>query len=127
MGRLRHFQRNVGWWGLVRTFGVGALLVVVAVAVLLRDSQAFALAGALVGIAVPRALVGWLVEHIERSLLALRWMGFAIVGGAVLLSLGKERLDLEGPWFLPLLVGVVTLYLSAYFWIMSDRRIEVPK
>lgn len=126
MARLRHFHRNVGWWGLVRTFAVAALFLVIGMALLLQRGQPLVLVSFLVAIAVPRVLLGWLLDHFERSAVVLRWMGIGIVAGAVLSPLWKDRVDTNVPWFLPLVVLLAMLYLAAYFWIMSDRRV-VPQ
>lgn len=123
MARLRHFHRNVGWWGLVRTFAVAALFFVIGIGLLLQRGQPLALVSLLVAIAVPRVLLGWLLDHFKRSALVLRWMGIGIVGGAVLSPLWKDRVDMDVPWALPLVVFLAMLYLAAYFWIMSDRRV----
>lgn len=119
MARFRHFHRNVGGWGVVRTFGVAALFLFIAVQTL-REGQPLVLACLLVAIAVPRVLLGWLLAHFERSVVALRWMGYGLVGGAALSPLWRPAVDDDAPWLLPVLVSLVMLYLAAYFWIMSD-------
>ena len=89
---------------------------------LVSEGEPFVLASLLVAVLVPRLLLGWLIDQGQRSLVGLRTMGFAIVGGAIVLSMLRERLDLDQPWVLPALTFVVVLYLSTYFWIMSDRH-----
>lgn len=106
----------------MRTFAVGTVFFHISIMLLRQEGQPLALVGALIAIVVSRVLLGWLLEHLERSIRGLRWLVICMLGGAISSPLWMHRVDDDGPW-LPFAIFLVMFYLAAYFWIMSDRRV----
>jgi hypothetical protein len=122
---LAHFQRNVGIWGIVRGVFVSGLMLALGVLELMREGRAAPLAAFLVGLTVPMLLRRRLVAHLETSGVVLKYAGYGLLAMAASSPAWLDRVSdgVGGEIFAAALLGVVGLYLSAWFAVCSDRTV----
>lgn len=123
--RFRHLHRNVGTFAVVRTALVVLLVVASAVGLsLARPGHWPTLIGAGAGLLLPYVARGALVERLDASIKVHRIAGIGIIAALVLL---RDPIKSAGALGLALSLGLLGAYISAYFWLMSDPRVEARR
>ena len=120
--RIPHFYRNVGVFGVVRTVLVLTVVLAAGVSLPLRDSGYWPVAvGAAAGLLAPYLALDALVERVEVVMRFHRYAGIGILLGVVLL---RQPIENASPIPLAGALAFLALYIGAYFWLLSDPRIE---
>ena len=96
--------------------GVGILLV----AAVGRGDALVSVPAFAAALAVPYVVRGFLVDRIE---VVRRLMTVFAVAGILSLAIARRRLGSESLWLWRLVITLATLYVSSYFWVMSDEGI----
>ncbi len=122
--RLAQLRQNVGLWAVIRWAFV--LVVVLGACVVLTVDQPSRWplpAACAIGLALPYLGREQLIARPEIS---SRVLQVAVIALLACFALGREFLRKEG-WALVALGGAFSAYLSAYFWLLSDDRIEMQR
>jgi hypothetical protein len=112
----------VGTFASVRTALVALLVVASAVGLTLaRPGHWPTLIGAGAGLLLPYLARAALVDRLDAAIKVHRIAGIAIIAALVLL---RDPIKSAGALGLALSLGLLGAYISAYFWLMSDPRVE---
>lgn len=123
--RFQHLHRNVGTFAVVRTALVVLLVVASAVGLsVARPGHWPTLIGAGVGLLLPFLARAALIGRLDASIKVHRVAGIGIIAALVLL---REPIKSAGAIGLALSLGLLGAYISAYFWLMSDPRVEARR
>jgi len=122
--RLTHLRQNVGLWALIRWAFVLVLVIAACVVLTVDQPSRWPLPVACaLGLALPYAGREAMVARPETC---SRVLQVAVVVLLASLALGRELLRKE-PWAAVALGAAFSTYLSAYFWLLSDERIETER
>lgn len=119
MSRWRHFVGNIGWGNALKTAFVGLIALVIAVACPERPYSILAL---LVAAVIPALMKNRMADRPEFWSQAIQYGGLGLMGAAFLAGYVKDKIE-QIPGSLSLLVALMTLYVSAFFWLWSDARV----
>ena len=123
--RFRHLHSNVGTFVVIRTALVVLLVVAGAVGLTLaRPGHWPTLIGAGAGLLLPYLARDALVERLDTSIKVHRIAGIAILAALALL---RDPITSAGALGKALSLGLLGAYISAYFWLMSDPRVEARR
>lgn len=121
--RLKHFRDNAGLGGLLRAALI-ALVVVAAGGGGIYFGRFDLAIGAVYGLGVPYFFRRVLVEYVEVAAKWMRWWGYSIVGGTMVIGWlnDQEPRLLESP-LAAVMLAYVGAYIATYFWVLSDRGV----
>lgn len=110
---------NIGLGNALKTAFVGLIALAIAVACPERPYSILAL---LVFAAAPMLARNRMADRPELWSQAIQYGGVGLMGTAFLAGYIKEKLE-HIPGSLSVLVALMTLYVSAFFWLWSDPRV----
>jgi len=122
--RLAHLRQNVGSWAVIRWAFVLVVVLVACVVLTVDQPSRWPLpAACAMGFALP--YLGR-EQMVARPEICSRILQVAVIALLASLALGREILRKEA-WASVALGGAFSAYLSAYFWLLSDDRIEMQR
>lgn len=122
MKRITHFKRNAGLSGILRVVLVGGIFCVIA-----AHFQGYALFNLLLGLALGVPLGLWMSQQPAARGKLHTVFGLALAVGAAVVGQLRERMNLADETLVTGLCLVVALYLSSYFFFLSDSRVIILK
>jgi hypothetical protein len=121
--RWKRLRSNAGMWGVVRAILTVALIAGVAIATpIVSPPHWVFVPAAIAGLALPYFLRDALVEHVNGVLPVHRYSGMVILIGA---GFFRDQLVLGHPILPTLVLLSLAIYISIYFWLLSDERIVI--